>query len=78
MKMDNLQTLLFQETLKARELYNAADTALGACPDASGLWQIRTVRHQRFCALYSLIEKAQLEDEYQLWKGTQDIELLMG
>ena len=27
-------------------------------------------RHKKFCALYGLIEAAELEDEYQAWKET--------
>ena len=69
--LENLITVLFRNTYDALNAYTVADTelkAIGSGSGTRGLQQIRTVRHQRFCALWDVIEQAGLEDEYDAWR----------
>ena len=71
--LENLIAVLFRNTYDALSAYTVADTelkAIGIGGETRGLQQIRTVRHQRFCALWDVIEQAGLADEYEAWKNT--------
>ena len=69
--LENLINVLFRNTYDALTAYAEADAELKKCGGTggglNGLKQIRTVRHQRFCALWDVIEQAGLEDEYEAW-----------
>lgn len=69
--LENLIAVLFRNTYDALNAYTVADAelkAIGIGSDTRGLQQIRTVRHQRFCALWDVIEQAGLANEYEAWK----------
>lgn len=72
--MDKLKETLFRSVYKALTDYAEADAKLdefrGIGTGLDGLKQIRTVRHQRFCALWDVIEQAGLEEEYEVWKNS--------
>ena len=72
--MDKLKETLFRSTYKALTAYAEADAELdefrGIGTGLDDLKQIRTVRHQRFCALWDVIEQAGLEEEYETWKNS--------
>ena len=71
---EDLKRVLFEKTRKALDEYTAADLEYAHhCSDGgfAGLRSIRNDRHQRFCAIWSVIEAAELVDEYQAWKEAQ-------
>lgn len=65
--MAELKELLFQRTLAA--YMDLCERHTGV-PSAVFYDQDVRDRHKKFCALYGLIEAAELEDEYQTWKET--------
>ncbi len=71
--LENLISVLFRKTYEALTAYTEADAKLdieiGIGDGFSGLKQIRTVRYQRFCALWDVIEQAGLADEYEAWRN---------
>ena len=71
--MDPLKELLFQKTAQALKAYEEAkEEAHEIAADGFLSYKEKVVfaRHQRFIALYDVIETAELEDEYQSWKET--------
>jgi len=70
--LENLINVLFRNTYDALTAFEEADAELekfrGIGNGLNGLRQIRTVRHQRFNALWDVIEQAGLEDEYEAWR----------
>lgn len=70
--LDNLIAVLFRNTYNALIAYSESEAELKRLdwpgPGAVGMKQIRTVRHQRFCALWDVIEQAGLVEEYEVWK----------
>ena len=70
--MEDLRRILFEMTRKALDDYTQADHALElhiGLDGLGGMRKIRDARYQRFCALWELIETAELVDEYERWKG---------
>ncbi len=63
--MDNLKELLFELTLLHRTL---ADDDMNEYQGQIDYYLQKSAHLQRFCALYTLIEQAGLEEEYQEWK----------
>ena len=71
--MCTLKELLFQKTAQALKAYEEAkEEAHEIVADGFLSYREKVVfaRHQRFIALYDVIETADLEDEYQSWKET--------
>ncbi len=58
---EDLKKLLFIKTMAALEAYQAAVAAKPSAPETK-------IRHQRFCAIWEIIEDAGLADEYEKWK----------
>jgi hypothetical protein len=58
---EDLKKLLFIKTMAALEAYQAAVAAKPSAPETR-------IRHQRFCAIWDVIEEAGLEEEYEVWK----------
>lgn len=57
-----LKDILFEETLHATVEYTGRVKRYG-------MWeQVTDLSHARFCALYAIIERSGLEEEYQDWK----------
>ena len=73
--MDDLKTTLFDLTHKALTRYSEANAELesnrGYGPGWEGLRRICSIRQQRFCALWDVIEAAGLTDEYENWRNKQ-------
>ena len=67
--MDNLKELLFKSTLNYRSL---ADEKLSQYQGQIDYYLQKSAHFQRFRALYTLIEQAGLEEEYQEWKQQQE------
>ena len=70
----NLKATLFSKTRKALDGYTAADHALElhiGRGDLDGIRKVRAARYNRFCALWDVIEAAELETEYEAWKEAQ-------
>lgn len=72
--MKDLKTVLFEKVSKALDEYTTADLAYAhhatdGCFEA--LRKNLHDRHQRFCAIWEVIEAAELVDEYQAWKEAQ-------
>lgn len=68
--MDTLKELLFQKTAQALRSYQEAKENDDFLELPGFYGEPATFRHQRFIALYDVIETAELEDEYQSWKET--------
>lgn len=72
--MKDLKLILFEHARKALDEYSAAELefsphALDALNGGfDGLKRIMRDRHQRFCAVWDVIEAAGLVEEYQAWK----------
>ena len=58
---EDLKKLLFIKTMAALEAYQVAVAAKPSAPETK-------IRHQRFCAIWEIIEDAGLADEYEKWK----------
>ena len=58
---EDLQKVLFIKAMTALEAYQAAAGAGIASDEARR-------RHDRFCAVWEIIEAAGLADEYQVWQ----------
>ena len=58
---ENLKTILFIKASTALEAYQAAIGARVGSEETKR-------RHERFCAVWEIIEAARLADEYQAWK----------
>lgn len=75
--MDPLKELLFEKTAQALRSYDEAKKEMEEIGDPSGFLSYKEkvvfARHQRFIALYDVIEEAELEDEYQAWKQAEGI-----
>ena len=73
--MDPLKELLFEKVAQALRSYEQAqqDEKDLVCDGYQQIYHEKVVyaRHQRFIALYDVIEAAELEDEYQAWKQAQ-------
>lgn len=66
--MDTLKEILFNETLYHTQEYLRLKKKLGE-------WDsLVDTQHSKFVALYTVIENAHLEEEYQNWKGAQKSE----
>lgn len=59
--MDKVKQVLFVKATAALEAYQATVGAAAFSAEAKR-------RHERFCAIWEIIEEAQLSDEYQVWK----------
>jgi len=72
--MKDLKLILFEQASKALGEYSAAELefsphALDALNGGfDGLKRIMHDRYERFCAVWDVIEAAELVDEYQAWK----------
>ena len=75
--MDPLKILLFEKTAQALRSYDEAKKEMEEIGDPSGFLSYKEkvvfARHQRFIALYDLIEAAELEEDYQAWKQSWNI-----
>lgn len=72
--MNDLKLILFEHARKALDEFAAAELEYAhhrSDVGFAGLRLIRNDRHQRFCAIWSVIETAELVDEYQAWKEAQ-------
>lgn len=58
---EDLKKLLFIKAMAALEAYQAAVAAKPSAPETK-------IRHERFCAIWEIIEDAGLADEYEKWK----------
>lgn len=58
---EDLKTVLFIEVVTALEAYQAAIATRFPSPEAKR-------RQERFAAVWAIVEKAGLEDEFQIWK----------
>lgn len=58
---EDLKTVLFIEVVTALEAYQAATAARFPSPEAKR-------RQERFAAVWAVVEKAGLEDEFEAWK----------
>ena len=58
---EKLKKILFIKANSALESYQASVGAAAHSPEAKR-------RHERFCAIWEIVEAAGLEDEYQRWK----------
>lgn len=58
---EDLKKILFIKALAALEAYQAA---VGTRFPSDGA----KLRHERFCAIWDIIEEAGLEEEYEVWK----------
>ena len=66
--MKNLKTILFESTYDKRLEYEGTVKTFGPwSPQVKAVGAAR----DRFCLLYSIIEKAGLEDEYNKWLSAQ-------
>lgn len=61
--MPELKEVLFEETFYQFKEWLRLNKELGEYD------RLVSIEHAKFCALYDLIEKAGLEEEYQKWKG---------
>ena len=61
MKAMDLKTTLFVKTSTALTAYQAAVSAKPSSPETK-------IRHERFCAIWDIIESAALDQEYETWK----------
>ncbi|MCD8050064.1 MAG: hypothetical protein LUE89_00085 [Clostridiales bacterium] len=64
-KENDLKLALFRQTKEALDAFRKADAKPAESYDD---YIKRKTTHATFHALYSLIEAANLEDEYQAWK----------
>ena len=58
---EDIKKILFIKALAALEAYQAAVAARFPSDEAK-------LRHQRFCAIWDVIEEAGLDQEYEEWK----------
>lgn len=58
---EDLKKLLFIKAMAALEAYQAAVSAKPSSPETK-------IRHERFCAIWDIIEAAGLDQEYEVWK----------
>jgi len=58
---EDLKKLLFIKAMAALEAYQAAVAAKPSSPETK-------IRHERFCAIWDIIEDAGLDQEYETWK----------
>ena len=58
---EKLKKILYIKTMNALDAYQAA---VAAAPFSDETKR----RHERFCAIWEIIEAAGLEGEYQVWK----------
>lgn len=58
---EDIKKTLFIKALAALEAYTAAVKAKPSADETK-------IRHERFCAIWDIIETAGLEQEYEVWK----------
>ena len=58
---EELKKILFIKAMAALEAYQAAVTAKPSSGETK-------IRHERFCAIWEIIEAAGLAGEYEIWK----------
>lgn len=58
---EELKKILFIKAMAALEAYQAAVSARPSADETK-------IRHERFCAIWDVIETAGLEQEYETWK----------
>lgn len=65
-----LAELLFDYTRKALNELKIAQAEADSCEEQPDAWKYRAereIKHQRFCALWDVIEAATLAEEYEKW-----------
>lgn len=65
-----LAELLFDYTRKALNELKIAQAEADSCEEQPDAWKYRAereIKHQRFCALWDVIEAAGLAEEYEKW-----------
>ena len=58
---EELKKILFIKAMAALEAYQAAVSAKPSADETK-------IRHERFCAIWDVIEAAGLDQEYEVWK----------
>jgi hypothetical protein len=58
---EDLKKILFIKAMAALEAYQAAVSARPSSDETK-------IRHERFCAIWDIIETAGLDQEYETWK----------
>ena len=69
-----MKRILFEQARKALDEYVAADLEYSHHVLDGGFEGLRTIRrerHQRFCAIWDVVEAAGLVKDYQAWKEAQ-------